>query len=393
MQEFKQQNRDVTLTVDAALQTRLQQSLQAYDSVKNKRVSIVVMEDVTGDVIASANYPLPPVAEWDKLTLSRREQNRYAGWLTLNDLGFTHATQPGSTAKIATALAAFNKLGDAAANKVILIRPNDLIRTKGAEPDEPGNISMERAIVKSNNSYFIKLANEEKLQEEMATVYIKSGMFLHGVGGYFFQNNFNKQTREEEWRKLWRNTEFKSLRTYNKNDIRKTRAKGISGMAWGQGELIATPAAIARLVAGVANNGIMIPNRFVLKLSDSSAVIGQGIAIASKPDYGEKLTEFMKKQSAGKVNKLHLTVAGKTGTPERIYKGQTIKDGWYVFFAPKPNGSGNIITCVRIEATKGSGDAVKLAGDLIIPKLLEYGYIAGFSDKNVKDSVINNGFR
>ncbi len=386
---FKLQNRDITLTVDAALQTRLQQSLQTYDSIKNKRVSIVIMEDVTGDVIASATYPLPPVTEWDKLTLTRREQNRYAGWLTLNDLGFTYATQPGSTAKVATALAAFNKLGDSAARKIILIRRHDLIRVKGLEPDEPGYINMERAIIKSNNSYFIKLANEEKLQEEMATVYIRSGMFLKGVGGYFFQNNVTNQTQEEEWRKLWRKTEFTSIKRYNKNDIRKTRAKGISGMAWGQGELIASPASVARLVAGIANRGVMIPNRFVLKIRDSSAQIEKGITI-TQPDYADKLSEYLKKQSAGKLNKLHLTVAGKTGTPERIFKGQRINDGWYVFYAPKINGPGNIITCVRIESTKGSGDAVTLSGDLIIPKLLEYGYIKGFPDKNAKDSVINN---
>ncbi len=393
VQEFKKRNRDVTLTMDAVLQTKLQQALQAYDSIKNKRVSIVIMEDVTGDVIASATYPLPPVAEWDKLTLTRREQNRYAGWLTLNDIGFTYATQPGSTAKIATALAAFNKLGDSAAKKIILIRPQDLIRVKGLEPDEPGYINMERAIIKSNNSYFIKLANEEKLQEEMATVYINSGMFLHGVGGYFFESNLNNQKQQEEWRKLWRKTEFRSSRSYNKNDIRKTRAKGISGMAWGQGELIATPAAVARLVAGVANKGIMIPNRYVLKISDSIIPVEKGIAIASQPSYAERLTDFMKKQSAGKINKLHLTVAGKTGTPERIFKGQRINDGWYVFFAPKTNGNGHIITCVRIESTKGSSDAVKLAGDLIIPKLLQYGYITGFPDKNANDSIINNGVR
>ncbi|MEJ7821712.1 MAG: FtsW/RodA/SpoVE family cell cycle protein [Chitinophagaceae bacterium] len=393
VQLFKQQNRDVKLTMDAALQTRLQQSLLTYDSIKNKRVSVVIMEDITGDVIASATYPLPPVAEWDKLTLSRRDQNRYPGWLTLNDLGFTYATQPGSTAKMATALAAFNKLGDSAAKKIILIRRHDLIRIKGAEPDEPGYINLERAVVKSNNSYFIKLANEEKLQEEMATVYINSGMFLKGVGGYIFQNNFNNKSQEEEWRKLWRKTEFTSLKRYNKNDIRKTRGRGVSGMAWGQGELIATPAAVARLVAGIANKGVMIPNRFVIKISDSTTAIEKGVFIASQPGYADQLTDFMKKQSAGKVNRLHLIVAGKTGTPERIFQGQRINDGWYVFFAPKANGPGHIITCIRIESTKGSSDAVKLAGDLIIPKLLEYKYITGFPDKNVKDTVVNDGFR
>jgi cell division protein FtsW (lipid II flippase) len=378
VEEFKKRNRDVQLTMDAALQTTLQKSLQAYDSVQNKRVSIVVMDDVTGDVITSAAYPLPPVNDWDLLTLSQREQNKFPGWLTLFDLGFTYATQPGSTAKIATAMAAFNKLGDAAASKTILIRPQDLIRVKSAEPDEPGNISMGRAIIKSNNSYFIKLANEERLQEEMASVYIKTGMFLRGVGGYYFERDNNNATQEEEWRKLWRKTEFRSINSYNPNDIRRTRGRGVSGMAWGQGELIATPASVARLAASVANNGVLIPNRYVLKISDSALGIKQGVRVAGQPSYAQMLTQFMKAQSAGKIDKLHIAVAGKTGTPERIWKGNRINDGWYVFFAPKKNGTGHIVTCIRIESTKGSSDAVRLAGDLVIPQLLQRGYIQSF---------------
>jgi cell division protein FtsI/penicillin-binding protein 2 len=174
-------------------------------------------------------YPLPPVKNWEQLTMPVSEQNKLQFWNTNTDLGFTYATQPGSTAKLATALAAFNKLGMATTKKTILIKPQDLIRIKSVEPDEAGNISLERALIKSNNSYFIKLANEEQLQEEMATVYMQTGMFLRGVGGYFYEHNPANQEQEEKWRELWRRTEFTSLRSYNKNDIRKTRGRGISG--------------------------------------------------------------------------------------------------------------------------------------------------------------------
>ena len=47
------------LTMDAALQTTIQKALPTDDSLINKRVSVVVMEDNTGDVIASAMLPLP----------------------------------------------------------------------------------------------------------------------------------------------------------------------------------------------------------------------------------------------------------------------------------------------------------------------------------------------
>ena len=189
VEAFKKRNRDVQLTMDAALQTTIQNSIAADDSLRDNRVSVVIIEDSTGDVITSASYPLPQINDWERLTMSVAEQNKLSYWNTNSDLGFTYATQPGSTVKLITTLAAFNKLGLAAVNKNILIRSQDLIRIKGLEPDEPGNISLERALVKSNNSYFIKLANEEQLQEEMGLLYLETGMFLRGVGGYFYQMN------------------------------------------------------------------------------------------------------------------------------------------------------------------------------------------------------------
>jgi cell division protein FtsW (lipid II flippase) len=375
---FKQRNRDVHLSMDATLQTSIQMALQADDSLRDNRVSVVILEDSTGDVLTSAAYPLPPVQDWDLLTLPVREQNKLGYWLTASDLGFTYASQPGSTAKILTALAAFNKLGEAAARRSFLIRQGDLIRISGLEPDESGTISMERAVVKSNNSYFIKLANEERLQEEMGTLYMLTGMFLRGVGGYYYERDTANEAQENRWRELWQRTEFRSVNSYNKNDIRRTRGRGVSGMAWGQGELIATPAAVARLTAGVANSGMLTPHRFVLKVSDSLLPTQRGVPIAKEPQYTTYLTDYMKKQSANKVGRLGISVAGKTGTPERILRGRRINDGWYTFFAPKANGRGHIVVCIRIEATKGSSDAVNLAGKHIIPRLLERGYIKGF---------------
>lgn len=387
---FKQKNRDVQLTMDAALQTTIQHSLPADDSLVNKRVSIVIMEDNTGDVIASANYPYPQINDWEKLTLSIAEQNKLNYWITNSDLGFTHATQPGSTAKLATAMAAFNKLGDTAAKIRILVHPWDLIRVKSAEPDEAGWISIERAIVKSNNSFFIRLANEKQLQEEMGTVYLQTGMFLHGAGGYYYEYERNNTEQQNQWRELWRKTEFASLRSYNPNNIKRTRGRGISGMSWGQGELIATPAAVARLASAIANNGMMMPNRYVKSVSGSPTALQQGVPIANSLHYAELLTDYMKKQSANKAEKLGIVAAGKTGTPERIFKGRRINDGWYVFFASKAKGTGHIVTCIRIEDAKGSSEAVKLAGKHVIPFLLQRGYIKSFQKTGPEQKVIIN---
>jgi membrane peptidoglycan carboxypeptidase len=378
VEEFKKRNRDVQITVDASLQTSIQRGLASDDSVKIKRASVVIMEDNTGDVIASASYPLPPVNDWDMLTLSERELNKMPGWNVNSDIGFTLATQPGSTAKLLTALAAFNKLGEAAATMTIRVLPQDLIRLKSPEPDEAGNISIERAIVRSNNSFFIRLANEEQLQEEMGNLYLQTGMFLRGVGGYFYESDPGNVAQQNRWRDTWRETEFATVKRYNRNNIKPTRGKGVSGMAWGQGELIATPAAVARLASGIANNGLLLPNRYLMSVSGTPTAIKKGVAIAKNPAYAQHMKDYMLKQSAGKVAKLGISVAGKTGTPERIWKGERINDGWYVFFAPKANGQGHIVVCVRLEAAKGSSEAVRLAGMYVIPELRKRGYIKGF---------------
>ncbi|HXI00999.1 MAG TPA: FtsW/RodA/SpoVE family cell cycle protein [Sphingobacteriaceae bacterium] len=398
VKEFKKRNRDVKLSMDARLQTSIQKSMSLDDSLKDNRVSVVVMESSTGDVLSSAAYPLPPVKDWDQLTMNIQEQNKLSQWMTTTDLGFTYATQPGSTAKVLTSLAAFNKLGVAAANKKFTVSAYERIRTKSIEPDETGVINMERGLIKSNNVYFIKLANEEKLQEDMANLYLKTGMFLRGVGGYYYEKPTVNAEQENKWRDLWRDTEFNTKPRYDPNNIRRTRAKGISGMSWGQGELIATPAGVARLAAGIANKGVLIPNRYVLKISNTEFPVKSGIQLANDPKYADLLTDYMIKQSALKVTTLNLAVAGKTGTPERVWKKERINDGWYVFFAPKAKGTGHIVVCVRVESTKGSSDAVKVAGQHVIPFLVKKGYIKSFGNAALpqpklaagRDSLQNN---
>jgi cell division protein FtsW (lipid II flippase) len=372
---FKNRNRDVKLTMDADLQTKIQQSIATDTSLYDNRVSVVVMEANTGDVLVSAQYPLPPVHNWDQLTMSQADQNKLSNWMTTTDLGFTYASQPGSTAKVLTAMSAFNKLGIDASKVTYHVSMEERIRTKGIEPDETGIITMERAIAKSNNVYFIKLANQQHLEEYMVNLYMKTGMFLHGVGGYYYNKPAENDAQEEKWRNLWRKTEFNTKPRYDPNNIHKTRAKGISGMAWGQGELIATPASVARLVSGVANNGVLLANRFVLNVGKTKMPVKAGITLADKPDYAALLKQYMITQSAPKVPILGIAVAGKSGTPERIVKNRSVNDGWYVFFAPEAKGKGNMVVCIRVESTKGSSDAVHLAGKHVIPFLLEKGYM------------------
>src|ERR1043165_2708437 len=126
-------------------------------------------------------------------------------------------------------------------------------------------------------------------------------MFLHGVGGYYYSYDGTNIEQQNEWRDLWRKTEFTSVKHYDPNNIRRTRGRGVSGMAWGQGELIATPASVARIAAGIANNGMMVPNRFVMSVNGSPSAIHKGVPLANDAAYAKLMTQYMKEQSASKV--------------------------------------------------------------------------------------------
>ena len=164
-------------------------------------------------------------------------------------------------------------------------------------------------------------------------------------------------------------------------------------MAWGQGELVATPAAVARIASGIANNGLMMPGRYVLNINGKTMNSKQGVPIAKDSLYAQYLSTYMKEQSAPKKSKLGILVAGKTGTPERIVKGESIHDGWYVFFAPEATGKGHLVVCIRIEGTRGSSDAVRLAGKHIIPLMLERNYIRSFEPLEKPEVTLLNDKR
>ncbi|MEJ7676509.1 MAG: hypothetical protein WKG06_01240 [Segetibacter sp.] len=46
----------------------------------------------------------------------------------------------------------------------------------------------------------------------MGTLYLQTGMFLHGVGGYYYESDPDNGDQQNKWRELWRKTEFRSLR-------------------------------------------------------------------------------------------------------------------------------------------------------------------------------------
>jgi cell division protein FtsW (lipid II flippase)/cell division protein FtsI/penicillin-binding protein 2 len=386
VKKIKHKDRDIHLTIDAGLQKEIQDSLRK-SNFKNDRIAVVVLDARTGDLLASALNPLPNLQMPDLMLLPDRERNKLPKPVTDRDLGLTYATAPGSTAKILTGMAAFNKMGpDAAKVKYKDIYRSEIFRDNPTEQEpfipKVNYVDMHEAIVNSSNIFFIRMANENNLEDQLAALYQATGMNINQRGGYDYAPSLNREKASEDlaaWRKDVLNHD---RRAYNNPKLKGTKNRyrsPFSGLAWGQSSLTATPAAMARMAGAIANNGVLAPTRYVLTEAGQQQPLATGVDIADDTTYAGILTRYMIDQSnqPGKQKIKNIVVAGKSGTPERVINGEIESDGWYVFFAPTPDGRSRTVTCIRIERGKGSSNAV-LVGNSIAKVLEKRGYIVSF---------------
>ena len=434
--------RSLTLTVDAVLQARLQTEIETYvnrrfgnEDWRNKlRVSVVVMNANTGELLASANYPLPCMQTLEKMREPTRGFSIYLGdaenaAYTDRDLGLTFQTQPGSTAKIMSAMAAFQKLGVDARNQRFNIHRYELINrtieqnigTITAGNPNMRNVTMRDAIVHSSNVYFIDLVNSNDLYENLADIYWRTGIGFDmpenggtrrftpyfftpradSGRGYRFRNHITSAGTEAvmlynryvEERRSRGNFEVMAewdarTRTHNPNWMRE------HAWAWGQGTMQASPLAMARVAAITASSGILPETQFVIETGEnrgwfsnltrrvSSSIEPNRQDTVLQPDAANVLREYMIAESARR-NIFPETMGGKSGTAARgiMIEGRerNMNDGWYMFFIPSTKqGNPYLAVVVRMERignSLASQTAVPLANEVVLRVLRERGYV------------------
>lgn len=410
--------KDIHLTVDAVLQTRLQLGLEEIfmeepktkpdrkteriratvhnnigkDELDKARVSVVVLDANKGDLLASANYPLPSAARLKAETVnnripSYRDFDKPKGWTSYTDmdLGLMNPTPPGSTAKVMSAIAGLRKLG----TKVADVKSKDYSYTVlasqkvGQEPPDanhPGNIlNMRDALVWSSNCYFINLVNDQNLYDDLAYIYRTVGARIkyNMPYGLFYSDSANVKDFYETISKEPINEALTKYQKYVEKHETGRMEDNIWQWAWGQGELSATPLTIARVASIVANSGNMTTTRFTL---DEKT---QSVPVISKGEC-EKISGFMTDEAT-----LHTSfvfakdegVGGKTGTAQRKFylenrNEQKVVDGWYMFYVKsKDRNMDDLAVTVRIEHGKSSSYAKQLARDLVMDILRDLGYV------------------
>lgn len=396
---------DIQLTVDAQLQTDIQNRLALHVSRDNNlreknnlRISVVILDAHNGDLLTSACHPLP---DYQRLLNEGGETykdfNHSKEWkaYTDMDLGLMFNTVPGSTAKVMSSIAGLNALG---AQKIDSVRfMNYTSEQVGSEYNRNKNryIGMNDAIAYSSNNYFIKLVNEYDLYDELCEVYGTVGARI----GHTYENEKPQRTIYSQTYGLL----YEDYDDTNREEIYQAHTKGAVEKynsvkkehktlnkhsawywAWGQGTLDASPLAMARVASIVANKGKMPVTRYTLSENSERETVD-----VMSPTDAQYLKGCMMAEASRHSFPKEYTIAGKTGTAERPHYTGKSNDTWYICsidnatISRKENGRivterAPIAIAIRMERLnegETSGISVRALKEVVIPALVENGYL------------------
>lgn len=419
--QVKEEKYDLHLTIDAALQVDLQNNFAVYMKEKYKgnnhynlmRVSAVVLDAYNGDLLASANYPLP-----DYSRLREEQGNKYysdnlkgKNWYAYTDLdlGTIYRTMPGSTAKVMSAMAGLRQCGTSVSRQTYYITNDDAVeKWNGVSIEPTGNVTMRDAIVYSSNCYFMNLVNDKDLYPTLETIYKAAGVSLGVEVPYIYTARQDTTWKLAYDIKIAENR-IGALGKYAKyrEDVQKGIHKKMDiaewKWAWGQGwyqhELQASPLIMARVASSVVNNGEMPITQYLMGMNmyEKAERNESSISLMSASE-AAILKEYMLAETSNQLRRNRISfpsyIGGKTGTPERsrilsehrrynkwskkyeVFRlEEKINDGWYMFFVEGDESHHPIAVAVRIERGVGSGAAVRLTGDILLECLKQHGYI------------------
>ncbi|HMB92766.1 MAG TPA: FtsW/RodA/SpoVE family cell cycle protein, partial [Rhodothermales bacterium] len=342
---FFEAKRDHRLSIDIRLQERVAEAIRAEvgrrPDFQERFISAAVIDVHTGEVLAAVTYPLPEDIDEDADDEQLYDHALYAN------------KPPGSTFKLATAMAAFREMGNEAADWETSVGGGErFMRIEGPT----GTVSMALAIENSSNVYFARLA-EETGAEEMLNV-------MDAIG---VRNGFEDGTRQEEVEAL-------------------TRYTNLQQAGFGQGLVIASPLAVARMASIPANEGRLAQTRWLV--ADDSLTTGNLDSTAQQVitlEQARILAQYMRNVVIGprgtgrRLSTLSVPVAGKTGTAEQdlFENGRNlgrVTHAWFTGYAPyteQPSNERQIAVAVLVESGKqdlgrdnlsGGRDAGPIAG-------------------------------
>lgn len=314
---------DVRLTIDSTVQHIVDEELgKCFAAFHPDGAAAIVLDPKTGDVLAMASYP-----QFDPL---HREQLGQPG-----EPGRNRALtpfEPGSTMKIVTAAAALRSGA---------ITENTIFHCSGSYQLYNKNIRDAEHMAGGHGDEDIKKVIAESCNVCTAQIGVKVGLdrLRDAINDFGLLDKTGIELTADQRGSLGPDTGSQ------KGDVIK-----VARVAFGQSVMV-SPLAMASVYATVANGGLRVPPRLVLSYQDANGktvrsfppkapvrVLSPELAATLKGLLRAVVTDGTGK---GKANVPGYTVAGKTGTAQKVvpghrgYSGQHIAS--FIGFLPASN--------------------------------------------------------
>ena len=349
VQDILQRSRDVHLTIDVRMQARVAAILQEHiRAAGTQRGAAVVVDPATGDLLASVTVPwngvtraATLVAEGDEIPEPSEIND------SLLDRPRYGLYPPGSSFKLVTTIAALEtrdkvetvtfeckRLPDGRIGNYVRgwSRP---IRDDILDKNPHGTVDLARGLIASCNAFFAQL-----------------GTYVVGA------------------EPLLRAADLFGIRVANPNTVAQLN-DALPQASYGQGQVIASPAQMARVAAAICDGGRIVPIRWLA--GDAAGEGRQGFS----PEHARLISEWMRRvvtEGTGReANVAAVPVAGKTGTAELSDRPS---HAWFVGFAPYGGKTAKRIAfSVIIENGRYGGRVAAPAAAEIVNAALDAGLI------------------
>jgi len=329
--------RDVRMSIDAGLQMRASEILSRHLAKLGKQKgAIVILEPLSGDMLAAASYPWPTQAQFASLKLSAETPLPQNDLLDRARFGLY---PPGSSFKIVTAIAALRKDPALANERYECIRLPDgrvgnfvgrrAIRDDIKDKQPHGSVDLQHGIVVSCNAYFAQL-----------------GAYSVGADMLF-------DTAEKLGISVAAPDTAQQLRQF------------LPQASYGQGQVVASPFQMARVAATIANAGNAPEGRWII--DETNARVHLPAPLLPAP-LANQIAGYMRgvvTSGTGRVlNSSAIPIAGKTGTAELAHAPS---HAWFIGFAPYGTTKGKQIAfAVLVENGEYGGTAAApIAGEIV----------------------------
>lgn len=329
----KRRGDNVTLTVDARLQTQIAAAFASGENTRGKTGAVVVLNYRTGEILVLLSIPnFDPMG--DLAEIGSRTGSPY--W----NRAVRSVQAPGSTFKIITAVSALQHLPGAAttqfdcttgATKVL----DQIIPDYGN--GHHGMVTLSEAFRVSCNNTFAQAAMMIGDQDLRRT-----------AEAFGFNDNF-----------LFRDLVVE-------NSVYPTENRNSAEVAWsgiGQSRVAATPLHMCMVASAIANEGVMMEPRMLLRVTSPTGIQRQSFAgkeyrTACDPQYAARIESYMKDvvaRGTGRSAAVEgLSIAGKTGSAESSMNNNDVTHAWFVGYIDEPEYPYAVCVLVENGGTGGS---------------------------------------